>query len=428
MDFSSLLANVQKTADSIQKKNSNDTTAKAQEGVVNSSLNARNRPPNSSKRSLDSMYFTSDRTRAERNQQSRNTKHPRRDRSDLAYRESKWETMKEEIDLLPKFSMKSTELTLNKVPARVHLCLLALTINDLPFEDIWKEWASQQQEYMLVSLIGHAKDPLRVQSSWFQSHLLVNPPTKGRGNDFAPPTYWSRCPQWGSIEITRAMLDLCHECLQIGLEEPNHVKMDLRFSNNRYGISATREHAPQLPKVDKILFISESCLPVDFFTKDVLHSPCSIVNASDKPNNGFSRQMQFEKINHVVPLKFKADQWMMISRLHLELIMTKLPQNFWECFRKCNASDELYFPTAMALLGILDAETSNSAPLVERRRITYSDWTLSAKNPVTFQPSDLEKVVLEARKAGCIVARKFVGVSFSEWKLIVLQEIKDSKA
>ena len=98
--------------------------------------------------------------------------------------------------------------------------------------------------------------------------------------------------------------------------------------------------------------------------------------------------------------------------------MTEMPPNFWECFRDCNASDEMYFPTALALLGIGTDDGAEQQQLV-KRKITYSDWGTGPKNPATFDGKDLQRVVEEARKEGCSVARKFVGISLEEWKAVV---------
>jgi hypothetical protein len=291
------------------------------------------------------------------------------------------------------------------------LCILAITINELPFEDIWRDWAERQN--ISISLICHAKEPNKVKSEWLKQHLLVDAPRMGRGNDFAPPTYHTRYPAWGSIEITRAMLDLSHESCKVGTDAD---MKDPRFSTNRYAITQKDcEAGSPLTRVDKVLFVSETCLPVASLIEEMLSSSVSIVNARDTPNNGFSRQLQFEKIHSLVPKKFKADQWMMLSRVHLDAVLQMLPHNFWECFTDCNASDELYFPTALALLGIAD-DTEHMI----RKRITYADWSMGPKNPATFEEvGDLKKVVAEARKEGCLVARKFDGIELEAWKAVV---------
>jgi hypothetical protein len=218
------------------------------------------------------------------------------------------------------------------------------------------------------------------------------------------------------------MIDLAQESLKIGDKKADIP--DERFSAKRYFfVRPDAEGQDPFPPVDKVLFISETCLPIASLSPDMLKMPCSIVNARDTPNNGFSRQLQFEKMHSLLPRKFKADQWMMLSRRHLAVILRELPYNFWECFLDCKASDELYFPTAMSVLGILD----EGAEEVSKQRITYSDWSMGAKNPVTFDKADeLRRIVQEAQKEGCLVARKFVGITLDEWRDVVVSSSSSS--
>ena len=289
-----------------------------------------------------------------------------------------------------------------------HIALLFITIDDLPYEDIWKEWAMSEDSSSLlhVSVICHAKFPQKVKSEWLKQRMLVHPPVMGRGRKYEPPQFHSRRPQWGSIEITRAMLDLVHEGLKIGVE---NKERDARFSINRYHVGKVDG---DLPPVDKFIFVSETCLPVTtlkevetalFGTKGDLFD-VSWVNGRNTPNNGYSRQLQFEKIDPVVPkaCQWKADQWMALSRPHAVAIMDldrHLPRGafLWQCFDETSASDELYFPTALSLLGIMP-----SSAQLERRCVTYADWSVSAKNPASFSKGveDLERVAALARERG----------------------------
>ena len=97
------------------------------------------------------------------------------------------------------------------------------------------------------------------------------------------------------------------------------------------------------------------------------------------------------------------------------------------------ASDELHFPTALAILGILvsnydDNDNSSNAVQTEmggecrKQRVTYADWFMSAKNSALFHSYDL-KVTELARKEGCLIARKFSQrVEIQNWKDVVLGE------
>eukprot|EP00548_Thalassiothrix_antarctica_P009266 CAMPEP_0194157040 /NCGR_PEP_ID=MMETSP0152-20130528/70481_1 /TAXON_ID=1049557 /ORGANISM="Thalassiothrix antarctica, Strain L6-D1" /LENGTH=593 /DNA_ID=CAMNT_0038865157 /DNA_START=287 /DNA_END=2065 /DNA_ORIENTATION=- len=578
MDFSSQLANLQRTVaaaasrkttkeDSSPRGNNNNDNSghdysyygrpndNGRGGVGNNSNNQNQSNHNSNNRGRRRHYNNNNNNYCNNN----NKRHrPNHHGPPGPYRSVKWNTLKNAIDTLPSYEELSssslptrttkttaaitantpetsnsskfkTAATTTNLPSSInnktfHLCLLAITIDDLLLEEIWKEWADYQcrtiyENYQIslsISLIGHAKNPSVVKSAWYQSHLLVNSPRMGRGNTYAPPTYHTRHPAWGSIDITRAMLDLCHEAMQIGAPEPKdpNIERDPRFSANRYLLvqhrqqqqeqcsSSTKEKdndhsnsddketeqtttsstTNKLPPIDSVVFISETCLPVSNLTLDLLliaGRRKSIVNYRFTPNNGFSRQLQFDKIHSAIPThkRVKADQWMWLCRSHLQHILNTLPHNLWECFLDCNASDELYFPTALSVLGILanpnapatdenkdtitdysqqqhvtstpeagsknentiknqkeqvstDAavvvettkslydKTQNSSSVilpknkeVSKRRITYCDWSMNAKNPASFDVYDtkeLKKVFQLAKQEKCLLARKFI--------------------
>ena len=117
-------------------------------------------------------------------------------------------------------------------PCHRHVCLLFIIIDELPFEDIWKAWATAatSNDDVTVSVVIHAKFPTRAKSDWVQQRLLVEPPRLGRGREYASPVYHSRRPEWGSIEITRAMLDLLHEGLFIGRRNDNALSRPMFVS------------------------------------------------------------------------------------------------------------------------------------------------------------------------------------------------------
>jgi hypothetical protein len=299
-------------------------------------------------------------------------------------------------------------------PCHRHVCLLLIIIDDLPFEDIWKAWATAATNpEVIVSVVIHAKFPDKAaqSSDWVKQRLLVEPPRLGRGREYAPPVYRSRRPEWGSIEITRAMLDLLHEGLFIGRNDDS-VESDVRFSTNRYRVTPSNDKQPQLPPVDKFVFCSETCIPVTTLQEAstaLFQDSNSWVNARNTPNNGYSRQLQFERVSNDIPTAsiYKADQWMILTTSHAEAVLKMdrhLPTSFYNCFLETRASDELYFPTALSLLGILPNSTQ-----VTKKRVTYADWSESARNPASFHNGlvDLKQVAELARKEGCLFARKF---------------------
>jgi hypothetical protein len=457
-----------------------------------------------------------------------------------------------------------------------HICLLAIIIDELPYEHIWRAWADQNgtnndddddddDPKCYVSLVCHAKYPKRVQSPWVRQRLLVQPPQIGRGGNargryttFADPIYHTHVPEWGSIEIARAMIDCLKDGVLIGTKKASDMT-DVRYTPNRYVITQpprrsppkeasttmstsghddSTSHTGTIPTVDKFIFISESCLPVmtlDEYVKFLFPMPEAAKTApatllpdnpsvsveknddetndkdarilspntdveSSSPNevnstvstpardmsttttvlptdtkdereetvqptpvvdpwdvswvNGRSRYTvgtprnmyennQFQFIDARIPdtCRYKADQWILLSRrhaiqvLHIDEHISQPQYQFWTLFQKINASDEMYFPTVLGILGLLkedgndpnntntDADTNNNTmisppPLtgsVVKRSVTYTDWSQGMRNPTSFTNGvrDLETVARLARQQQCLLARKFIVVPSS---------------
>lgn len=373
----------------------------------------------------------------------------------------------------------------NDVGKRRHIALLFLTIDDLPHEHIWKEWikgpssdakSDGSNEGPMISVICHAKYPERITSPWLkQRHLIrfqkgTDEKQESDSQQQHPPKLHSRRPEWGSIEITRGMIDLLEEGLRIGgKKETGDVKsgdaniFDRHTSYRRY-VSSPSDALPEsddanaspiqsdddIPPVDRFIFLSESCLPVttlnevemalfgpktDKSSKNTDDGTAqkknpynkSWINARSTPNNGYSRQLQWDEIRKSdIPsdLVWKADQWIVLNRAHGEAVAS-MSNNYlngrslWYAFRRCRASDEMYFPTALSILGIIarppgvvevedERNEKCAGDQIRRRKVTYCDWSVSAKNPASFTAKDLEKVVVKARGEGCLFARKFV--------------------
>jgi len=230
-----------------------------------------------------------------------------------------------------------------------HICLLAITIDDLPFEHIWKHWAnggsnsssslSQQPQDstddgagVIVSLVCHAKVPDRVQSPWLRQRLLLEPPRRGRGTTYDEPVYRTHRPAWGSVEITRAMRDCLATASQIGAATAVTMKhegktddtaaaavatsatsnnnhndgeqeaADPRFDPNRFVISkpdvadaaitlGATSTTSTIPPVDKFIFISETCLPVRSLKecRDILFPPSHRGDAATTVDGAFEQ-------------------------------------------------------------------------------------------------------------------------------------------
>lgn len=354
----------------------------------------------------------------------------------------------------------------------LHLALLFLTIDDLPFENIWRAWldgAGCNQNCasgnMIVSVLCHAKFPDRVKSPWLKQRLLIDKLHSSEGR----VRYHSRIPNWGSIEITRAMIDLVQEGLAIGPANattppsPTGSVPTPSAANPRRFLSTPPSSVAgrdDLPLVDRFIFVSETCLPVTsldevetaIFEKAQGTAAKNTVGGDDAgkswlrarntPNNGYARQQQWDRVAKVIPTThiWKADQWILLTRLHAEAMCGTRRKDggspssqLWEGFRRTRASDEIYFPTVMALFGILKAgkecsgnddehENSSIGKEVVYRRVTYCDWSMNAKNPASFKiaagselkaadrrgGSEFVDVARKAREEGCLLARKFV--------------------
>jgi hypothetical protein len=387
--------------------------------------------------------------------------------------------------------------------------LLAVTIDELPYENIWKEWArtpipandddrNEQQDRVVVSLVCHAKFPHQVQSDFLKRHLLQEPPQVGRGTQLAPPEFRSHRPEWGSIEILRAMLDILHDGLQIGLQDNKDTTTIKNITDERYHPKRYLIHnhgtttAAAIPPADMFVFISETCLPIQPLSHWLaqLDATVSYVNARHRSMPGTPRNKyeldQFDNIR-LVPhdCRWKADQWLALCRSHalaVRNIDDHLPERdrLWcRGFWQVNASDEMYFPTALAILQLLKPDpeqydqdhgsgnhnnsttkitsksnsinnqepdratavastqvstgTATSTPsvpapaattaaaaavvAVEKRPVTYTDWSQGMKNPTSFTTKDLVEVTTKARAQGCLIARKFTGVvDVTDWQ------------
>jgi len=319
-----------------------------------------------------------------------------------------------------------------------HIALLAITIDDLVYEDVWREWVSSDSS-VTVSLLCHAKFPSNVKSEWLRNHLIVETPSKGRGSSWADPVVKSYKPNWGSVEITRAMIDLMCDGMMIGNNNAEWEAVPC-LSSKRFVVG--EEASEHVSVVDKFVFVSETCLPVtslgtfvsQVFNNDEGHD-VSWVNARNLDTEGTPRNAyegdQFRMIHPIVPDKcrWKADQWQIISRPHAHAILSldrfhRTDDQLWTLFDRVNASDEMYFPTALGIIGALNG---SDTPSIKKQAATYTDWTQGMKNPASFDAKELNKIAKLARQKGCLIARKFTGqIDVDDWKAMVADDEPDN--
>jgi hypothetical protein len=121
---------------------------------------------------------------------------------------------------------------------------------------------------------------------------------------------------------------------------------------------------------------------------------------------------------------FKADQWILISRFHATLIFDFLKHTadttsecdseltakdlqkhrIFPLFRNVRASDEMFFPTLLALC-LNGYKSLSEHEYIQRRRLTYCDWSESVHSPKTFESLNSE-LITKAREEQTIFLRK----------------------
>lgn len=298
------------------------------------------------------------------------------------------------------------------------ICLLFLIIDELPYEDIWKHWVeapvmpgSNAHPSTSVKVFVHAKYPEQVKSKWVKEHLIEK----------------TFCPGWGTVQLTKAMVELA-----------------------RVGLLNTKEEASQHADV-KFLYASESCIPIctlseataRLFSREAKNK--SWMKVKFKPRNGYNGSSQWvpiEKFGLIPPeCVCKADQWVALTREHADAVLnlprniTGLQENFdvWGSFQKGCASDEMFFPTMLSCCGLLPNQKtcsddshsvvkagckSKSYETVDmNQRLTYVVWNYAdfgnfggnkkslCDRPEIFDAFSKE-LVLRGLKEGCIFARK----------------------
>ena len=309
------------------------------------------------------------------------------------------------------------------------IAFLFLVIADLPYEPLWRAWLEQVPD---AEVHIHCKHPERVTSSWVRQRLITSP-----GGDIV--TYR---PDWGSVELVRAMLAL----LRAGLRRPD---------------------------VGRLCFLSESCLPAAdpaAAAQAMRAATRSWLDVKFRPNNGYSALHQFR------PMRCgwraaKADQWCLLLRPHAERLLRQ--PRMWQAFKRIKAADEMFIPTVLLMHGVLtddgtlrcrhseaecrrrmtpsdriswtpDGEHStvmrvrsrtdpddlatddimNAAIMtmdtdwprygeIEARKVTYVDWSYSCLHPTTFQWN--LALHRRAQERGCLFVRKVANVDHDAW-------------
>lgn len=344
------------------------------------------------------------------------------------------------------------------------LTLMFIIIDDLPFECIWRTWlrATTNATQNFVRVIIHAKYPDRVQSPWVKAHLCKSFQLK---------------PEWGSLELTDVMFRLLNEAVHGDGSDCSHSHHGERISyDESHELARHSSHfcfvsESCLPIVsldtalERIGIIPSQAKPghqseavMDSSGEQAIGLPVqkhvvpeqSWLFYSPKATNGYAQQYQFSVLQGVIPPEclLKSDQWALLSREHALKILelphrlrnddlsaedvdhsdtndtrsTIYKKNAGEAsallrlFKNVRASDELFLPCSLSILGYITAHASTDSAaedsqqaLVLRRQLTWCDWSEGGKNPRSYGPQDFTTQQLEsARAKGCLFFRKVI--------------------
>jgi hypothetical protein len=212
----------------------------------------------------------------------------------------------------------------------IHLSICLCIVDSLPHADIWKEWMEDTIDPSIsASMFIHAKHPEKVTHSWTRSKLISI----------------SHKPNWNDVRIVRAMLSLIDEALK---EE----------------------------RMTHIIFGTESCLPICPLHQVVIKCGTSYMSYYGKERaTRFDEHEVWGALRSHIPIdaiRKALPGWCTLARYHAKLILDMPNMELegsplWPAFESCWAPEEAFFPTALALLGLL-AET-------QCKSLTYAEWT-----------------------------------------------------
>jgi hypothetical protein len=231
----------------------------------------------------------------------------------------------------------------------------------------------------------HAKQPEKVTHPWVRSKLIAI----------------SHRPSWNDVRIVKAMLSLIEEALKD-------------------------------PKMTHVVFGTESCIPICPLDQVHMENGKSYVSFYGKSRaTRFDERDVWDALRQHVPLDaiHKAlPGWCTLAREHAQRILD-MPamelegKDLWPAFESCWAPEEAFFPTALALLGLLSETRCKS--------LTYAEWgthqsrvPLDKAHPKDWD-SEFDGDLVESlrRTHGCIILRKLrFPVELSHWRHAVVDQ------
>ncbi len=175
-------------------------------------------------------------------------------------------------------------------------------------------------------------------------------------------------------------------------------------------------------------------LPLTQSLEKIFADSCSWVKYQSNANSGDG--YQFEPLRKQLPEEcvfkaFKADQWVLLARPHVTDILELLTQInkdvYFNVYKTIKASDEMFIPTTLSVLGHISQAPSPDTGEVSRRRVTFSDWTDDAVHPRLYRVEDMVGMLRAAREADCLFARKLklhsaadIDSICAQWTAVVL--------
>ena len=287
--------------------------------------------------------------------------------------------LRKEKTLLLQSSISSSSSSSKNSKPTIALCFLV--VEDIPHEKIWREWIRQSNNNNSkynVNVYIHAKFPEKLKTKWAKRHLIRD--NNGQIINFKP--------NWGAIEVTRALLKL----FEIAL-----IDID----------------------VERLCYVSESCIPICSFenaSKLLFETEKSWLKAYQTPVDGYDTMMMNAVNRNAIPKEcvYKCDTWVMLTRKHAQACIIDLPNLLkspvWPHFSKVKVADEICLPTLMAVIGAIDSEKepeNGGGDGIIRRKVTYVDWSEGGAHPKAFTSLTQDVIDKGYIEGKAIFARKF---------------------
>ncbi|KAL7516759.1 hypothetical protein ACHAWX_001739 [Stephanocyclus meneghinianus] len=221
------------------------------------------------------------------------------------------------------------------------------------------------------------------------------------------------------------------------------IEMALRDDRTTHILFCTESCIPvvTLKEATRSILLDEPCIweencsanPVEKIACDGINWDRSYVDCYDRNSHRCSRFDEHNCWGHLrdsIPAEaiFKAlPGWCLLSRKHAQHIIN-LPlrlegMNLWPAFEKVWAPEEVYFPTALNICGLMDE--------VIRRSVTHSQWNEKATNlkdrahPICYDGYFDDGLVRRVRREGCLFLRKMKqSIVMDDWQDIVIHRRK----